>query len=193
MTLHLSSKTERPTPASGQDLAINTVDTYNSMSSSHAQTSSDEPEESQQCSQDAAFLSENEMLSSNLSSETQQEDVELTALRSFQTHADSRRQRLAVDAKRAALERAEETEHERSLRLAAVAKRARLKRSAESEEEKLVRLAKNVERERARRLAVKERTSRNPPKKVLYSKAWEKKVYIINFQAHLVLMDQKLW
>ncbi|CAJ0593083.1 unnamed protein product [Cylicocyclus nassatus] len=158
MILHLSSKTGS-IPASEEDLAINTIDTYNSLSSSHAQTLFDEPEESQQCSHsNAAYLNENEMLASNLSSEVQQEDVELTALQSFQTHADRRRQRLAADAKRAAFGRAKETEHERSLRLAALAKRARLTRTAESEEEKLVRLAKNAERERARRLAIKERS-----------------------------------
>ncbi|CAJ0590010.1 unnamed protein product [Cylicocyclus nassatus] len=159
MNMH-SSNTEGATPAFEQDLAINTVDTYNSLSSSHTQTLSGELEEIQQGPSNAAYLDENEMLASNSSSEIQQEnDADLAAPRSSETHADRRRQRLAAHAKRAASERASETDHERRLRLAALAKRARLKRSVESEEEKSVRLAKDAERARARRSAVlKERT-----------------------------------
>ncbi|CAJ0597391.1 unnamed protein product [Cylicocyclus nassatus] len=156
-----STNTEGATPAFEQDLAINTVNTYNSLSSSHTQTLSGEPEENQQCSSsNAAYLDENEMLASNSSSIVQQEnDADLAALRSSETHADRRRQRLAAHAKRAASERASETDHERRLRLAALAKRARLKRSVESEEEKSVRLTKDAEKTRARRSSVlKERT-----------------------------------
>ncbi|CAJ0607514.1 unnamed protein product [Cylicocyclus nassatus] len=160
MNTHFSN-TEGATPAFEQDLAINTVDTYNSLSSSHTQALSGELEESQQCSpSNAAYLDENEMLASNSSSEIRQEnDADLAAPRSSEAHADRRRQRLAAHAKRAASERASETDHERRLRLAALAKRAKLKRSVESEEEKSVRLAKDAERARARRSAVlKERT-----------------------------------